>query len=110
MKIFVIRAAIGMGILLTLSGCEEYEGVDYLNIGHPANLEAPAGKRAGMSRSLVSENITVSPQFGSIGVSPMQMKTSAPAMSGPMMDHSKMKQPMARQPKKTPAMNHRGSN
>ncbi len=110
MKSFIIRAAIGTSILLTLSGCEEYEGVDYLNVGHPANLDAPAGKRARMSRSLVSENITVRPQFGSIGVSPMQMKAGSPAMNKPMMDHSKMKQPMARQPKKAPAMNHRGSN
>ena len=114
MKSFVIRVAIGMSILLALSGCDEYEGVDYLNIGHPADPGAPTGKRARMSGALVSENINVSPQLGSIGRSSSQMRTGAPVMNGSQMDHSKMdhskmKQPMAKQPKKAPAMDHRGS-
>ncbi len=110
MKSFVIRAAIGMSILLALSGCEEYEGVDYLNIGHPADPGAPSGKRARMSGALTSENISVTPQLGSIGLSPLQMQSGGRVMNKPMMDHSKMKQPMVKQRKKAPAMNHRGSN
>ena len=109
MKSFVIRAAMGMSILLALSGCEEYEGVDYLNIGHPADPAAPTGKRARMSSALVSENINVSPQLGSIGLSSSQIQSGGPVMDHSKMDHSKMKQPMAKQPKKAPAMNMRGS-
>ncbi len=98
MKSIKLRAVIGMSILLALSGCDEYEGVDYLNIGHPADPGAPSGKQARMSGTLVPENINVRPQLGSIGLSPLQMKTSAPAMDHSKMNHSKMKPPKAKKP------------
>ena len=85
MKNFILRAAIGMSILLSLTGCEEYEGVDYLNIGHPADPASATGKRARMSRALMPETINVTPEFGSLG-------SFTPKARGnkPVMDHSKM--------------------
>ena len=109
MKRIVIRVALGFGVLLMLSGCEEYEGVDYLNIGHPADPVAASGQRARMSGALVSENINVSPQLGSIGSSAARMQTTAPTMDHSTMDHSKMKQPKAKKPAMAPTMMHRGS-
>ena len=86
----VLRVAFSVSILLALGGCDEIEGVDYLNIGHPADPGSPAGHRAGISRALVSENVDVRPDLGSIGNSQAGSQSSAPVMDHSKMNHSNM--------------------
>ncbi len=82
MKHIIKPVLLSMGVLLALSACREIEGVEYLNVGHPADPEAQAGKKARMSRALNPENITVRPDLEAVG-------SAAPA-SPATMDHSKM--------------------
>lgn len=78
---------VGFCLLLGLSACREIEGVDYLNIGHPADPTAPAGKTAKMSRALISENINVRPDLEALGSVRTGPKTKPAAVDHSMMNH-----------------------
>ncbi len=80
-KRFIGRVSASAGILLALTACTEFEGVDYLRYGHPADPVARAGKQESASRALTPEIISVEPD----------VKPSAPAKQGsgtPPIDHS----------------------
>ena len=96
---------VGLFLIMSLSACGEFEGVDYLTMGHPADPGAQSGKKPYMSRALSPENIDVRPDLSAIGSS----RSSSPAA----MDHSKMghaqKPTSQKSPSQKPSMNHRGS-
>ena len=92
MKKQVLRGVgVGFGLLLALSACREIEGVDYLNVGHPADPAAPMGKTSRLSRALVPENLDVRPELEAKGAPRTGPKAKAPAMDHSKMDHSTMR-------------------
>ena len=83
-----LRFGLALTLLLGLSACEEFEGVDRVAFDHPANPAARSGKQVRLSKALMPENSTVQPELPGLG-------SARPAVQKPMrMDHT---------------MNHRGS-
>lgn len=83
----ISRMILSTGFILALSACSDIEGVDYLPLGHPADIDSRSGKTEPMSNALLPELITITPHAKSATTGAATPGTSTGSGAAPM-DHS----------------------